>query len=338
MTPAMMAYYQMATQAQQMMGQPQQQPISQQRFAQMMRGQQIPLQNSPGIPPNPVPGEASESPLQRGISTGRSAARESLAMDENERQRAIGMAMMQFGASMGQPGYGEGFGGTLNAINQSILPAIQAYQQEEARNAEIKAYMQQQEAKALHEQLKVMQEEQKQLALQKHREAIKGFQERKLEGQEKYQKGQLELGRTKIRSAEQKEAKRLSQNQKQHEEKMAQAAKKIEASKNYYEKLVNKWSLELEQTRERMIQNQMKNLSEFDPDFETKRKSIEENVDKRLAPYYEDIKQNKVQPTEFPSSSMIEEVEPEEEYAMGGYVDADLENLSDEELLRIING
>lgn len=174
MDPAMLAYYQMAKQRQAMpqnQGQLQAPPMQEAQFDQ---------------------GEVeAPSPLLSGVNAARSAAKESLGMDERERQRAMGLAMMQFGASMGRPGYGPGFAGTLNAINQSILPAANAYSQEEARIANMNAYLQAEEAKKQQEAMRMAQKMQESQALQKHREFQEENKQKRHEEQlasrEKYQ-------------------------------------------------------------------------------------------------------------------------------------------------------
>jgi len=143
-----------------------------------------------------------ENPLESGTQSGIYAAKQSLNMDEQEKKRAFGKAAMAFGRSVTQPGYGTGFAGTLNAINQSLGSAFQAYEGEEdkiaQRNAVIQDQMQRQAhlQKQLHQQaliqsMKAHQREREQETLQKHREA-------KLAETQGYHRGRLGMEERKL--------------------------------------------------------------------------------------------------------------------------------------------
>src|ERR1700719_179226 len=87
---------------------------------------------------------AQQNPLKSGTESGIHAAKESLAMDENDRARAQGDFIMQLGAHMARPGYGNGIKGTLAALNAGMIPAQQAYRSEEERVMQRNAFLQEQ--------------------------------------------------------------------------------------------------------------------------------------------------------------------------------------------------
>ena len=81
---------------------------------------------------------ADQNPIAAGASKGMDAARQSMQMNDQQRSRAQGLAILNFLANKGTPEQGSGFGGALGAIAQGLPAAGQAYhasrQQDEANN------------------------------------------------------------------------------------------------------------------------------------------------------------------------------------------------------------
>ena len=73
------------------------------------------------------------SPISNGALTAIRSVKQSLAMDEAEKRRALGLGIMGFASSLSQPGHGQGLSGMLGAVNAGFSPAIQAYLSEQAR-------------------------------------------------------------------------------------------------------------------------------------------------------------------------------------------------------------
>lgn len=92
---------------------------------------------SPGLP------TAAPNPLTQGSMAAMQNIRNSLQMNQQDRQRAFGLGMMQFFKNMGNPNIrppNSGFNGALSAATQSIDPAMQAYLQEQQRVSQENAY------------------------------------------------------------------------------------------------------------------------------------------------------------------------------------------------------
>lgn len=67
------------------------------------------------------------NPIDKGAQSAIQAAQSSIAMNDMQRRRAEGHAIMQMGQHMFSPQYGRGLRGTLAAISGGIQPATQAY-------------------------------------------------------------------------------------------------------------------------------------------------------------------------------------------------------------------
>jgi hypothetical protein len=76
---------------------------------------------------------STNSPISNGALTAIRSVKQSLAMDEAEKRRALGLGLMGFASSLSQPGYGRGLSGMLGAVNAGFSPAIQAYLNEQNR-------------------------------------------------------------------------------------------------------------------------------------------------------------------------------------------------------------
>lgn len=83
--------------------------------------------------------ETTQSPFNAGALAAIKSAKQSLGMDEDERRRAMGLAIAKFFSGMAQPGYGPGIAGTLGAAAANVAPALEAYQGEENRIAGLNA-------------------------------------------------------------------------------------------------------------------------------------------------------------------------------------------------------
>ena len=73
------------------------------------------------------------SPISNGALTAIRSVKQSLAMDEAEKRRALGLGLIRFASSLSQPGYGQGLSGMLGAVNAGFSPAVQAYLNEQNR-------------------------------------------------------------------------------------------------------------------------------------------------------------------------------------------------------------
>ena len=94
--------------------------------------------------------------------------RQSTAMNDSEKRRALGLGLMGFGSQLSQPGHGKGFAGVIGAMNAGFNPAVNAYLAEQNR-------IEQQNANALK---MVMDAESKQ--------ADREFRERQLQETKRY--------------------------------------------------------------------------------------------------------------------------------------------------------
>lgn len=109
-------------------------------------------QGAQGMTNGPSPFEqqiSTDNPLSNGSQSAMQIAKQSLALDENQRNRALGSALVTFFSNMAKPGFGNGFNGSLAAANQSFGPAFDSYREEEGRqqglNANLLNHQQQQE-------------------------------------------------------------------------------------------------------------------------------------------------------------------------------------------------
>ena len=75
----------------------------------------------------------SNSPISNGALTAIRSVKQSLAMDDAEKRRALGLGIMGLGSALSKPGYGQGLSGMLGAVNAGFSPAIQAYLNEQNR-------------------------------------------------------------------------------------------------------------------------------------------------------------------------------------------------------------
>jgi hypothetical protein len=84
-------------------------------------------QSMPQMPP-PMLTQTGYNPITAGTIAAMKSAKQSIQADDDDRRRAMGMAMMQFAHGLGKTGYGSGLNGALNAVNQNLFPAYQTYQ------------------------------------------------------------------------------------------------------------------------------------------------------------------------------------------------------------------
>lgn len=144
MNPAMLAYLQQAQQnsPQMQQGIPEQvglgYPPSQMEDAQRYGEEYY---RNPQSNPQEETSDAVYNPFKNGAQAAIRASKESRRMDPEEENRAMGKALMAFSSRMAQPTGQEGFGGTLQAINNSFNPAYAAYEQEQQRVAHENAQM-----------------------------------------------------------------------------------------------------------------------------------------------------------------------------------------------------
>jgi hypothetical protein len=120
------------------------------------------------------------NPFQNGVASAMKAAKQSIAMDEGDRRKAMGVALMHFGANLSKPGFGKGSKGMLSAITQSMIPGLEAYKAEEARatalNADIYKQLQMEQQRQREYALHMQQQK----ALEDHRKAELAFSREQL--------------------------------------------------------------------------------------------------------------------------------------------------------------
>jgi hypothetical protein len=90
---------------------------------------------------------SNENPLLNGSQSAMQIAKRSLALDEEQRNRALGAGLMTFFSNMAKPGYGNGFNGALAAANESFAPAFKSYAEEEGRQQKLNAHLYDQQKK-----------------------------------------------------------------------------------------------------------------------------------------------------------------------------------------------
>lgn len=148
--------------------------------------QELPPQN-----PQHMGGGEDESPFRTGIDAARQAAKQSLGMNDEEKKRAEGLAIMSFFNNLSKGGFGPGFQGALGGISQSIHPAMQAYLEEEGRVAGLNNQLDQQYQQAQAQQAALQQKAAEKQAMMEFREAQLGESRRHNESMEQFRNAQL---------------------------------------------------------------------------------------------------------------------------------------------------
>lgn len=108
---------------------------------------QTPTQSSTSTPQDAIPQQTpmNNSPLVNGSQSAMQTAKQSLQLDDSQRDRAMGASLVNFFANMAKPhDGGEGFSGTLSATAQSMGPAFEAYQKEESNQQNLNNHLMQQ--------------------------------------------------------------------------------------------------------------------------------------------------------------------------------------------------
>lgn len=101
------------------------QQMNQARPPQQGGGQIPPMQNAP----QPAP----YNPISEGTRLGMQAAKESIRLDDEQRQNAMKSGIMSFITNAAKPGTGSGFSGFLRSVSQGLEPGMNAYNQEASR-------------------------------------------------------------------------------------------------------------------------------------------------------------------------------------------------------------
>lgn len=119
--------------------------------------------------------QAPQSPIMSGANQGIDAARNSMRMGDEDRQRALGLAMMHFGRNINNPAVGgEGFSGALARMSGALGPATDAYMDYERE--------------AMNRNMALQKMEQERL----HQEARDRLEKEKLEEMKRYHSGMME--------------------------------------------------------------------------------------------------------------------------------------------------
>jgi hypothetical protein len=189
MHPNLMAYLMQTAQPMQGQGQS---PTPSQLLPYLMQSSQ-PEQGHPSqeqVSANPQMSQGSPqealSPFGAGSSAAIKAAKQSLGMDEEEKNRAMGMAIMHFFSNMAKPGHGDGFNGTLAAANASFLPAAEAYQKEQDRVANLNATLMNQLGQYSLQRQQMMEHQLEKQQMMQHRQS-------QLEEQKQHHREMMEL-------------------------------------------------------------------------------------------------------------------------------------------------
>lgn len=107
--------------------------------------------HSPFVAPQSAP-MSQYNPIQAGAEQGMMASRQSIEMDESQRRKASGMALLKMMNGINARRHGGGFQGLLGSINENFLPAMQSYRSEEElardRNSAAIDHMESQQSKA----------------------------------------------------------------------------------------------------------------------------------------------------------------------------------------------
>lgn len=95
----------------------------------------------------------SNNPIMNGANQGLQSARNSMRMGDEDRQRALGLALMHFGRNVNNPAIGgPGFSGQLSRISNAMGPATDAYMDYENNAIQNQILAQQMEEKRLQQE------------------------------------------------------------------------------------------------------------------------------------------------------------------------------------------
>ena len=97
---------------------------------------------------NPQPPDV----FSKGASAAIQTAKQSLKMNDEEKRRAEGLAIMSFFTNLSRGGFGPGLKGNLAGITQSLNPAVQTYLQQQDQTAALNAQLGAQYEKKLQHQ------------------------------------------------------------------------------------------------------------------------------------------------------------------------------------------
>lgn len=131
------------------------------------------------------------APFRVGIEAARAAAKQSLGMNEEEKKRAQGLAIMSFFNNLSKGGFGPGFQGALGGISQSLHPAMQAYLEEQARVAALNNQLDNQYQEAQAQQAALQQKAIEKQEMMQHRQAQLAETRRAHEAMERLKQAQL---------------------------------------------------------------------------------------------------------------------------------------------------
>lgn len=133
------------------------------------------------------------SPFMNGANAAIQAAKQSLGMNQQEKQRAEGLAIMSFFSNLSKGGYGSGLNGRLAGITQSLNPAVQAYMQEQNNVAALNSQLQSQYAEQQQQQEMMQQKMAHQQEAQAYKQAQLEETRRSHEAMEQHRAAQLGL-------------------------------------------------------------------------------------------------------------------------------------------------
>lgn len=156
------------------------------------------MQQQPQASHRGAPEETTATPFSAGALAAIKSAKQSLGMDEEEQRRAMGLSIAKFFSGMAQPGHGPGIEGALGAAASNIAPALEAYQGEGKRVAELNAGLMKQHTDYGIEQQKMRQQVVERLLKQAHMDAKQTETERHNKQMEGRQDALLSLKQAKL--------------------------------------------------------------------------------------------------------------------------------------------
>jgi hypothetical protein len=160
-------------------------------YMQTIEAQQQQYQGQQPQEQQQMPPQEGNSPFVSGANAAIQSAKQSLGMNAEEKNRAQGLAIMNFFTNLSKGGFGPGFNGRLAGITQSLNPAVQAYMQEQNNVAALNSQLGEQYEKQQQHQAMMQQKMMEHQAAQAHREAQLGETRRAHQATEQHRSEKL---------------------------------------------------------------------------------------------------------------------------------------------------